>query len=114
MYVQPVDVCCESITLRCTQVLHRVVHNCVQLVYTTVTGVCSHHVEIQKLQELQTATEKVRREKWIEEKTKKIKVRLVFVNDASDSNLQRHLSSYRIAYVFVGIIQVLFIPVQRV
>jgi len=37
VYVQPVDVCCESITLRCTQVVHRVVHNCVQLVYTSCT-----------------------------------------------------------------------------
>jgi len=34
----------------------------------------SQRVEMQKLQELQSATEKVRREKWIEEKTKKIKV----------------------------------------
>ncbi|KAG8446499.1 hypothetical protein GDO86_014089 [Hymenochirus boettgeri] len=32
-----------------------------------------HEVEMKKLQELMTATEKVRREKWIDEKTKKIK-----------------------------------------
>ncbi|KAM4691560.1 centrosomal protein of 131 kDa isoform 1-T1 [Rhinophrynus dorsalis] len=32
-----------------------------------------HDMEIKKLQELMTATEKMRREKWIDEKTKKIK-----------------------------------------
>jgi len=35
---------------------------------------------MQKLQELQSATEKVRREKWIEEKTKKIKVCVFYSN----------------------------------
>ena len=42
----------------------------------------SHRVETQKLQELQSATEKVRREKWIEEKTKKIKVRGIFCSSS--------------------------------
>jgi 5-azacytidine-induced protein 1 len=36
--------------------------------------VVSHKLELQKLNDLHDVTEKVRREKWIEEKTKKIKV----------------------------------------
>jgi len=51
---------------------------CESLLYCSYCCV-SHRVETQKLQELQSATEKVRREKWIEEKTKKIKVWRFFV-----------------------------------
>ncbi|EOA92782.1 5-azacytidine-induced protein 1, partial [Anas platyrhynchos] len=32
-----------------------------------------HELELRKLKELMSATEKIRREKWIDEKTKKIK-----------------------------------------
>ena len=34
---------------------------------------CSHTVEMTKLKEIHAAAEKLRREKWIDEKTKKIK-----------------------------------------
>ncbi len=35
---------------------------------------CSHDVELRKVKEVQAAAEKLRRERWIDEKTKKIKV----------------------------------------
>ena len=34
----------------------------------------SHTTELQKVKDVQAAAEKIRREKWIDEKTKKIKV----------------------------------------
>ena len=36
-----------------------------------------HNSELQKVKDVQAAAEKIRREKWIDEKTKKIKVKKV-------------------------------------
>lgn len=43
-----------------------------QRVFECVT--ISHQVELDKVKEMHAAAEKLRRERWIEEKTKKIKV----------------------------------------
>ncbi|KAM4032735.1 centrosomal protein of 131 kDa isoform 3-T4 [Anomaloglossus baeobatrachus] len=57
---------CESLVSELKQVDHKYSSKISQMQE-------QHDTEMKKLQELMTATEKVRREKWIDEKTKKIK-----------------------------------------
>ncbi|XP_056405692.1 centrosomal protein of 131 kDa isoform X2 [Hyla sarda] len=57
---------CESLVSELKQVDHKYSSKISQMQE-------QHDMEMKKLQELMTATEKVRREKWIDEKTKKIK-----------------------------------------
>ncbi|KAM3923912.1 centrosomal protein of 131 kDa isoform 2-T2 [Leptodactylus fuscus] len=57
---------CESLVSELKQVDHKYSSKISQMQE-------QHEMEMKKLQELMTATEKVRREKWIDEKTKKIK-----------------------------------------
>ncbi|NXM78149.1 CP131 protein, partial [Serilophus lunatus] len=57
---------CEAVVAELKQVDHKYGQKITQMQE-------QHELEIKKLKELMTATEKVRREKWIEEKTKKIK-----------------------------------------
>ncbi|XP_066056778.1 centrosomal protein of 131 kDa isoform X1 [Chamaea fasciata] len=67
---------CEAVVAELKQVDHKYGQKITQmqeqheLVWRTLGPFCE---EIKKLKELMSATEKVRREKWIEEKTKKIK-----------------------------------------
>ncbi|XP_017667670.1 PREDICTED: centrosomal protein of 131 kDa isoform X2 [Lepidothrix coronata] len=67
---------CEAVVVELKQVDHKYGQKISQmqeqheLVWRTLGPFCE---EIKKLKELMSATEKVRREKWIEEKTKKIK-----------------------------------------
>ncbi|XP_044155130.1 centrosomal protein of 131 kDa isoform X2 [Bufo gargarizans] len=67
---------CESLVSELKQVDHKYSSKISQMqeqhetVWQTLGPLCE---EMKKLQELMTATEKVRREKWIDEKTKKIK-----------------------------------------
>ncbi|NWI59048.1 CP131 protein, partial [Calyptomena viridis] len=57
---------CEAVVVELKQVDHKYGQKITQMQE-------QHELEIKKLKELMSATEKVRREKWIEEKTKKIK-----------------------------------------
>ncbi|NWR06344.1 CP131 protein, partial [Paradoxornis webbianus] len=57
---------CEAVVAELKQVDHKYGQKITQMQE-------QHELEIKKLKELMSATEKVRREKWIEEKTKKIK-----------------------------------------
>ncbi|NXP24399.1 CP131 protein, partial [Scytalopus superciliaris] len=57
---------CEAVVVELKQVDHKYGQKISQMQE-------QHELEIKKLKELMSATEKVRREKWIEEKTKKIK-----------------------------------------
>ncbi|NXS86259.1 CP131 protein, partial [Erpornis zantholeuca] len=57
---------CEAVVAELKQVDHKYGQKISQMQE-------QHELEIKKLKELMSATEKVRREKWIEEKTKKIK-----------------------------------------
>ena len=47
-------------------------------VQNMLSVIFSHTVELKKVQEVHAAAEKLRREKWIDEKTKKIKVQVKF------------------------------------
>lgn len=49
------------------------VENCDKYTYFQ-NLLCSHAAELKKLKELHAATEKLRREKWVKEETKRIKV----------------------------------------
>ncbi|NWU36168.1 CP131 protein, partial [Hylia prasina] len=57
---------CEAVVAELKQVDHKYGQKITQMQE-------QHELEIKKLKELMSATEKIRREKWIEEKTKKIK-----------------------------------------
>ncbi|NWR42214.1 CP131 protein, partial [Regulus satrapa] len=57
---------CEAVVAELKQVDHKYGQKIAQMQE-------QHELEIKKLKEIMSATEKVRREKWIEEKTKKIK-----------------------------------------
>ncbi|NXA04105.1 CP131 protein, partial [Sapayoa aenigma] len=57
---------CEAVVVELKQVDHKYGQKITQMQE-------QHELEIKKLKELMSATEKIRREKWIEEKTKKIK-----------------------------------------
>ncbi|NWS12023.1 CP131 protein, partial [Pachyramphus minor] len=57
---------CEAVVVELKQVDHKYGQKISQMQE-------QHELEIKKLKELMSATEKIRREKWIEEKTKKIK-----------------------------------------